>query len=118
MTTLTLERKSQRDETPVLDGLAGGSKLLLTPKIGPDYWRYRVMVSDRQAVIGFPKFMTIGIGFAVEGADWNTNLPYACGADAIYRHIEANKGDDAISEETCVAAIRLIQDAVREDAKT
>ena len=112
--TLTLERKDQTDKTPVL-GSSGGVKAMLTPSIGPDYWRYRVMLSDKQAIIGFPKFMTIGIGFAVEKEDWNTNLPYRCSTEEIFNHIKANKGDDAISDADCLAAIRLIQDAATED---
>ncbi|OII64614.1 hypothetical protein BJP40_19950 [Streptomyces sp. CC53] len=104
---LILERRDQDDRTPVL------GPFMLTPPVGEDYWTYRVRIAARQAVIGFPKFSTIGIGFAVE-EDWNTNLPYTCDAQQIYEHIEHNRGSD-ISRETCVAAIRLIQDAATAD---
>ena len=30
-----------------------------------------VRLSDAQAILGFPKYLTIGIGFAIED-DWNT----------------------------------------------
>ena len=46
--------------------------------------------------------------------DWNTNLPYTCEAEKIYRHIAHNKGDRSISKADCLTAIRLIQDAIRE----
>lgn len=106
--TLVLEIRNQPNATPVIGPLA------FTPPINEDYWAYRVRVADGQAVVGFPKFSTIGIGFAVED-DWNTNLPYTSDAEEIYEHIEHNRGDESISREVCVAAIRLIQDAARRD---
>jgi hypothetical protein len=108
---LTLERKNQPNETKTY---GQSPVLMLTPAIDEDYWAYRVRVSDRQAVVGFPKFATVGIGFAIE-EDWNTNLPYTCGTEEIYDHIEHNKGDDSITREDCIAAIKMIQDAVHED---
>lgn len=110
---LILERRDQENRTPVL-GVPGGASLMMTPRLGEDYWAYRVVLSERQAIVGFPKFATIGIGFAVE-EDWNTNLPYTCSADEIYKHIEHNKGDDAITAEDCIAAIELIREAAATD---
>lgn len=109
MSKLLLERKDQRNETPMFGGL------MLTPKLDENYWSYRVLLSEKQAVIGFPKFFTVGIGFAVEDEDWNTNLPYTCDAVEIFNHIKDNRGDDAISDEDCIAAIRLIQEAIASD---
>ena len=86
----------------------------MTPPIDEDYWLYRVTLTRRQAVVGFPKFGTIGIGFAAE-EDWNTNLPYTIEADQIWQHIAHNKGDDSISDDDCLAAIRMIQDAAGRD---
>jgi hypothetical protein len=103
---LKLEIKGQEDKTPVI------GPLVMTPPIDEGYWKYRVKVSETQAIVGFPKFFMIGIGFAVE-EDWNTNLPSTCDAEEIYDHIAHNKGDDAISREDCIAAIRMIQDAVK-----
>lgn len=97
MTELVLEDKNQADETPHI------GPVMLTPSLGPDYWTYRVRLSDKQAIVGFPKFFTVGIGFAVE-EDWNANLPYTCGTEEIYNHIEHNKGDDSISREDCLAS--------------
>ncbi len=107
---LAIERRDQPDETRSM----GGGALLLTPPVTEDYWAYRVVVGDGQAIVGFPKFTAIGIGFAVE-EDWNTNLPYSCDTDKIWQHIAHNKGSDAIADETCIEAIRMVQAAARED---
>jgi hypothetical protein len=105
---LKLERRGQADTT----GSIG--PVLITPNINEDYWTYRVRLSDKQAIVGFPKFMTIGIGFAVE-EDWNTNFPYTVDAEETFQHIKHNKGDDAISDDDVRAAIALVQQAARED---
>lgn len=105
--TLVLETKPQQNETAVIGAIS------LTPAIDEDYWAWRVRLSETQAIVGFPKFTTVGIGFAVE-EDWNTNLPYTCSAEQIFAHIAHNKGDDAIRDEDCLAAIRMIQVAVSE----
>jgi hypothetical protein len=104
MQDLHLERREQANST----GRFG--PFMLTPSINKEYWTYRVQLTEQQAILGFPKFNTIGIGFAVEG-DWNTNLPYTCDAAEIYEHIEHNRGDNEISRETCIKAIELIQEA-------
>lgn len=106
---LHLERRDQENKTAAI------GPMMLTPPVGEDYWTYRVRVTDGQAIVGFPKFHTIGVGFAVEEASWNTNLPFTCGAEEIYEHIADNAGDDAITRETCVEAIRLVQAAARAD---
>lgn len=79
MTDLQVEVQDQADGT-----VRVGGALMMTPPLGEGYWEYRVMLGDRQAVVGFPKFSTIG-------------------------------GDDAISDEDCIAAIRMIQEAARAD---
>ena len=105
---LRLERRDQADETPTI------GPAMFTPALDEDYWAYRVIVGEHQAVIGFPKFTTIGIGFAVE-EDWNTNLPYRCETDKIWRHIQCNKGDESIPDAWCIRAIEMIQEAARSD---
>jgi hypothetical protein len=105
---LVLETKDQDDDGAI------GPAMAITPSLGESYWAYRVRLSDRQAIVGFPKFSTIGIGFAVED-DWNTNFPFTVDAGETYEHIAHNKGDDSISREDCVAAIRMIQDAASAD---
>jgi hypothetical protein len=112
MTDLVLERRDQEDLTLVI---AGGAAMF-TPPICEEYWAYRVCVADGQAIVAFPKFMTIGVGFAVED-DWNTNLPWTEEAERIFDHISHNKGDDSISNEDCIKAIEMIQAAIREDSE-
>jgi hypothetical protein len=73
-----------------------------------DYWLARVKVSETQAVIAFPKFGIVGIGFERE-EDWNTNLPASCEAEQIYDHIKHNRGDKRITKAKCLAAIRMLQ---------
>ena len=98
----------------------GGSTLMITPPLNGAFWLLRVKVSEKQAVVGFPKFGTIGIGFAVEEEDWNTNLPYCadCGADGIYEHIKDNAkvdGDDnGPTKDVCVAAIQMVIDGAKQ----
>ncbi len=107
---LTLEWKEQPDRTPVI------GPIMMTPPVGEKgYWHYRVRLTDKQSIVGFPKFGTIGIGFEVEDEDWNTNLPYTQPAEKIFSHIKKNRGDDSISDEDCIRAIEMIQAAVRED---
>jgi hypothetical protein len=108
MTDLTLERRDQQD-TGVIN-----PSISMTPSIGEDYWAYRVRLTHQQAILGFPKFGTIGIGFAVED-DWNTNLPYTCDTDQIFEHIKHNKGIGLIADDDVRAAIALVQEAARED---
>ena len=109
MAHLILERKDQEQK----GDLGGG--IMVTPVLGGDYWSYRVRLTEKQAVLGFPKFGQIGIGFAVEDADWNSNLPASSPTRQIAAHIAINKGDDSIDEVDVYAAIRMIQDAVLED---
>lgn len=62
-----------------------------------------------QAIVIFPKFGTIGCGFAQE-EDWNTNLPLSCDAEEIYNHIRHNKKYKQITDAQCLAAIRELRD--------
>lgn len=85
----------------------------ITPPLDKDYWIMRVPLSEKQAIVCFPKFTTVGIGFQVEEEDWNSNLPYTQGAEYIYNHIKCNKGDDSISDKDCIEAIKLLQSAIK-----
>jgi hypothetical protein len=111
MDMLRLERKDEQDSGII------NAHISMTPAIGEDYWAYRVIVGEHQAILGFPKFSTIGIGFAVE-EDWNTNLPYTCTTDEIWEHIRHNKGDERIPDEWCLTAIRMVQEAATADRDT
>lgn len=92
--------------------IAGGA-IEITPPLDEDYWLLRVRLTPTQAIVAFPKFSMLGVGFARE-KDWNTNLPWSCGADEIYNHIAHNKGDKRLSRARCVAAIVLVQQFIRE----
>jgi hypothetical protein len=110
---LVLETRTEENGTPVIK--ADGMEIAFTPPIGEDYWSYRVRLSDKQAVVGFPKFSTIGIGFAVEKADWNTNLPYHVPVEKLFQHIKANKGSRKIKDADVRRAIEMIQAAAMAD---
>ena len=43
-----------------------GGGILMTPAIGEDYWVFRVQLHEDQALLAFPKFFQLGIGFAQE----------------------------------------------------
>jgi hypothetical protein len=90
----------------------GKGVVMVTPLLDDDYWIMRVKVSDDQAIVAFPKFGVIGIGFQHED-DWNTNLPSSCDAEKIYNHIKHNKGNKNIRKETCIHAIQALQNAIR-----
>jgi len=109
---LVLERRSVM-YSPAQMGIIS-KEIIMTPVIGEDYWDYRVKLSDKQAVIGFKKFNTIGIGFAVE-EDWNTNLPYQSSTQEIFNHIKHNKLDMSILNSDVIKAIVMIQKAAMED---
>lgn len=111
---LVLERRSQVDTTQTLVDEEQNFSVSLTPEVNEDYWEYRVVLSDKQAIVGFPKFFTIGIGFAVE-EDWNTNLPYSSDTNDIFEHIKHNRGDENISDEDIITAIGMVQDAAKQD---
>lgn len=85
---------------------------MLTPLIDEEYWKYRVVLFKEQAILGFPKFNTIGIGFAIEDEDWNSNMPYLKPAKYICNHIWHNRKHKEITKAQCVKAIEMIQMAI------
>lgn len=99
------------DENKVL--LFGKIPAMITPPLDEDYWQFRVKVHEDQEIVGFPKFNTIGIGFAKED-DWNTNLPYNTSTDGIFNWIKKNKRYASIPDERCKKAIKMIQKAAKE----
>ena len=86
----------------------GKTVVMFTPAITEDYWIMRVKVFRNQAIVAFPKFGLIGVGFAKE-SDWNTNLPYQTPADHLYQHIAVNKKYEALTKARCLEAIKMIQ---------
>lgn len=90
-----------------------GTGIAITPPLDENFWLMRVPLSDKQAIVGFPKFSVTAVGFQVE-SDWNTNLPSGKHAIEIYNHIKHNKGDAKISRGRCIEAIAMIQAKVLE----
>jgi len=109
---MELEFNSEYISDKDKEGLGLRGIAITPPGLGNDnYWVFRVNLSKDQSIIAFPKFFTLGVGFAKEGSDWNTNLPYSSGAEKIYNHIKINKGDSNIKKKDCVAAIKILQEA-------
>ena len=90
-----------------------GKVIMITPQIDEDYWMLRVNLFEDQYIVGFPKFGTIGIGFAKE-EDWNTNLPYSCKTEEILEHIWHNRRYVAIRKKKALKAIKMIQDYIKD----
>jgi hypothetical protein len=86
-----------------------GHVVSITPPIDAEYFLARVVLYRDQAINIFPKFFTIGCGFAKE-EDWNTNLPLTKDAVEIYEHIAHNKCYEEITREQCIEAIRALQE--------
>jgi hypothetical protein len=100
----------------VNSGFQRKGPVFMTPPLDANYWLARVVLHADQAIVIFPKFYTIGCGFALE-EDWNTNLPIRMKAKAIYDHIAHNKKYSEITEEQCLEAIRMLQRWVEEMEK-
>jgi len=109
---LILEIKNQEDRTLSLS--SGNQVIIATPDLNENYWSYRVRLSDNQAVLGFPKMATIGIGFEKE-EDWNTNLPWWAPSDKILKHIIVNKGDSSIENKDVLTAIKMIREFIHQN---
>ena len=88
-----------------------GDVIMVTPAIDESFWLFRVPLTESQAIVAFPKFTVIGIGFQKE-EDWNTNLPSNCDAEEIFNHISHNKSDDNISDNDCIKAIQMLKDFI------
>lgn len=112
---MLLRRIDVADDTMIDFG--GGVSIGIGRGGDEDYWAYRVQLTDKQAVIGFPKFGTIGVGFLRENDDWNSNLPYSSPVVMIADHIRRNRfvdGED-IPRANVERALTMIRDAVGED---
>lgn len=77
-------------------------------------WLFRVDVGGGQAVIGFPKYTTIGVGFEQEPESGNTNLPYTTPAKALLNHSWCNRGGMTATPEEALRAFELVQEAAQE----
>jgi hypothetical protein len=106
---LEVNAKFAPKDRPIQVGAA--AQVLITPPLDEDYWLARVPLGDN-AIVCFPKFTTIGIGFQRE-TDWNTNLPYSCSAEMIWEHIKHNKADKRIRKPQALKAIKVVQEYAR-----
>jgi hypothetical protein len=88
-----------------------GCEVMVTPPLDEDYWLARVDLGGN-AIVCFPKFGTIGIGFQKE-TNWNTNLPYSSEPERIWGHIEHNRADESITPERGIEAIKAVQEYAR-----
>lgn len=93
--------------------LFGKIPAMITPPLDEDYWQFRVKVHEDQAIVGFPKFYQIGIGFAKEDS-WNTNMSSIYTAEQIWDWIKINKRYASIPDERCKKAIKMIQKAAKD----
>ena len=89
----------------------GRGVIMFTPAINKEYYIMRVVLYKDQALVAFPKFGLIGVGFAIEEGSWNTNLPYQVEAERLYRHIRINKKYRAITKQTCLEGLKMLQEA-------
>lgn len=108
---LEINGRNVRDKEAEERMLASG--IMITPPIDEDFWILRVKLFEDQYINAFPKFSTIGIGFAIE-EDWNTNLPYTIAAENIWEHIKPNRRYIAIKKKRTCRAIKMIQDYIIE----
>lgn len=88
----------------------GRTTIMMTPPLDDDYWVFRIVLHKEQALVAFPKFGTMGIGFTEE-EDWNTNLPYSCEADKIAKHIWKNRKYPEITKKILIEAIEVLRKA-------
>jgi hypothetical protein len=94
-----------------------GGIIMFTPSINSEYYIMRVVLYKDQALVAFPKFGLIGVGFAIEEGSWNTNLPYEVPAERLYKHIRCNKKYRAITKQTCLEGLKLLQEACKQYEK-
>jgi hypothetical protein len=111
---IVVESKPADALPDAMDRLCGGAVVMTpAPLMAGDnegYWLFRVPLREGQAIVAFPKFGTIGIGFAQED-DWNTNLPFDNPALRLYEHIKHNKKYKLITRADALKAILAAQRA-------
>ncbi len=111
MKKLKLDYRNTFKETNTTFNLKSSNlKIMVTPPIDEDYWVFRIRLYKDQSIVAFPKFTTMGIGFAQE-EDWNTNLPYKLEAEEICNHIWHNHKYEEITKEEVIEAINILKKA-------
>ena len=106
---LTVEVNVNFVEAGTAFPIPGGGTFIVTPPLDGDYFIARVVLHKDQAVQIFPKFMTIGCGFAIEEGSWNTNLPLAWNTDELVDHIWKNRKYEEITKEMVAEAVDLLK---------
>ncbi len=101
-----------RKGIPLAQHIINEGTTIITPPISENYFLFRIHMFADQYINAFPKFTTIGIGFALE-EDWNTNLPYTCPAEQIADHIFKNRKYTVITRENIIEAIKELQTIIR-----
>jgi len=109
---LEMNKNVIKDDSTIV---GNGNVIMITPAIDEDYYIYRVKLYKNQAIVAFPKFGLIGIGFAIEETDWNTNLPSDCSSEEIYQHIKCNKKYKQITKKMIIEAIDIIKEQIISD---
>ena len=109
---MEVEFNKKFKKTNTTFNLKGGGVAMVTPPLDEDYWIFRVKLFKDQAIVAFPKFMTFGVGFAIEDDDWNTNFPYTCTPTEICNHIWKNKKYEEITRQQVIEAIVAIQECI------
>jgi len=113
MKNLTLEFNPNNVDKEKVIQLGKGAIVMCSPGDQENYV-FKVHVSEKQAIVAFSKFGSLGVAFLVEDEDGNRNLPSSSTPEKIYDWIYCNKGDDSITDETCLKAIKKIVKACRE----
>lgn len=105
---LKLRRRAEEDQTQVAPNLSIGRSG------GDDYWAYRVDLSDKQALIGFPKHGTIGVDFL---HNHGQDLPYSVNPERLADFFSRGRllgGDETMPRANVIHAIKMIREAVVE----
>lgn len=113
MKKLLLEINDIEDQTGSI--LVPNGIVMTTPPIGENYWLFRVRLYKDQAILAFPKFSLLGVGFALE-EDWNRNLPIDnrstdSDLEEIWSWIRCNKKYPQITKKIGMEALKLIRTA-------
>lgn len=109
-----VQRQSLEDTTRV--AVTGREQaFIMTPQLTPDYWTYRVALSNGNAIVAAPEFGTLGIRYQIED-EYNVTNRWDYTANEIEALIRRNRPANTTREEA-MSAIRKIQGAIRADLR-
>ena len=108
---MKLELEFRNEFKKATDGFKMGKiQIMMTPPIDEKYWVFRIKLHKDQAVVAFPKFGLMGIGFAQE-SNWNTNLPSCDSTKSIVDHIWENRKYPQVTYAILTKAVKMLQKA-------